>query len=378
MSRSTKRHVWVDSDTGLEKACADIADAGLFGLDIEFMRVNTYFPDAALYQLATADEVFLVDVLAVTEFDPLKRLLASNSITKVVHAGGEDMEVMRTHLGLQPRNLFDTQLAAAVAGYGWSLGYAPLVKETLAIDLAKDARRSDWLARPLSPKQINYAVQDVVYLLQLHALLVSRLRECGRHGWFTEEISRWFERDGTSPDTYYLKIGGARGMQPRQLAVLRALCAWREREAMRRNRPRQWLVRDSHLLRFARAERLDLERVSRELPRDVAKRFGDGLLEAFETGRCAESVPAPLDKNLSAADRAVVKEILAQLDAVAKDLKVPLELLGRRRELEKCVNEWRAGHPPSEYVAGWRRPYLEPLLVRWLGDRPPITKTGAD
>lgn len=375
MSAPSLPHVWVDSNRGLKNAYAHIADAGIFGLDIEFMRVNTYFPIAALYQLATKDQVFLIDALALAEFAPLNRLLESKRISKVVHAGGEDMEVMRTHLAVQPSNLFDTQLAAAMVGYGWSMGYASLVKEALGVELAKDATRSDWLARPLSRRQVNYAVQDVVYLLEVHAILVSKLGESGRHVWFEEEIPRWFARDGASPDTYYLKLGGARGMQPRQLSVLRSLCAWREREAMRRNQPRQWIVRDSHLLRFARSERLDHDRVSRELPKDVAKRFGDDLIQAFEAGRRAEQAPAPLEKHLPAADRGIVKEIICQLQVVANDLKVPLELLGRRRDVQRCVRDWRSGDPPSKYVSGWRRPYLEPLLVRWLGDPPRSNST---
>ena len=376
MAQISTTHQWVELDDRLAEVCERIDREGIFGLDIEFMRVNTYFPKAGLYQVSLREEVFLVDALAIRKFDPFVALLASDDIIKVVHGGGEDLEVMRTHLGVEPRNLFDTQLAAAMVGYGWSVGYASLVKETLGIALPKDARRSDWLVRPLSEEQIRYGVQDVAYLLELHRLLDEKLEGTGRRGWMREEIAHWFERDGATPESYYLKIGGARGMRPRQLAILRALCHWREEEAMRHNLPRQWVVRDAHLLRFSRVDILDNELITRELPKGVARRFGRGLQQAFTAGQQAEDVPEPIEDGLREADRGIVKQILAEVAELAVRLEVPAELLGRRRDVQRCVSRWRAGERLPNHLSGWRRPILEPVFVRSLGIFPGDGTTG--
>ena len=364
--QSAQGHVWVGRDETLAEVCGRIEPQAAVGLDIEFMRVDSYFPKACLYQLLVREEVFLIDALAVREFEPLTRLLTSQSNTKVLHATGEDLEVIRTHLGITPCNVFDSQVAAAIVGYGWSIGYAPLVQQVLGVVLKKEARRSDWSVRPLSNAQIDYAVRDVAHLLELHRLLSGELDACGRYGWLREELSREFEREAVDPCSYYLKIRGAGGLEPRQLAVLRALCDWREREAMRRDLPRQWVVRDEHLLRFSRTETLDAESLANQLPRQVARRYGPGLLRAFDAGRQAQELPEPLRSDLNRTDRKRVKLIMAEVGELATRLRVPPELLAKKREIQHCVQTWQVGSPLPDYLNGWRRPFLEPVLTRCI------------
>lgn len=366
MSVRSSSHHWIDRDESLLNSCHQLSQSRLLALDIEFVRFNTYYPKAALYQLASEQQIFLVDAAALHEFAPLARLLASTEVVKVVHGGGEDMEVIKTHLQVSPRNVFDTQLAASVVGLGWCLGYAPLVNHCLGLELSKHEQRSDWLARPLASSQIRYALQDVAYLLELHAILNEKMDSMGRRAWFDEEMSNWLMRDETPPEQYYLKLGGVRQMRPRQRAVLKALCEWRELEARRRDQPRQWVVRDEHLLRFARKDRLEASVLADCLPADVARRYGGALKRAFATGK-ENDLPPTIEDALPEVPREVVKEILAEVVKLAEELRVPQELLGKRREIERCVREWLSKDQLPSYLDGWRHPFLSPIFAEKLG-----------
>ena len=359
-------HCWIDSDASLKKASLRWRDASVVGLDIEFVRFNTYYPQAALYQVASESELFLIDAPAIEDFAPLIDLLGAKDIVKVVHGGGEDMEVIRTHLDLIPNNMFDTQLAACVVGHGWSIGYAALVRDCLGIELSKEERRSDWLARPLTRSQVQYCLQDIAYLIELHDLLKRDMERLGRMAWFREEMDQWLRREQVPPEAYYRKMSGVHQMGPRQQAVLQALCEWRELEARRQDQPRQWVVRDEHLLKFARQEKLDRAAIGEALPEQVARRFGGGLLAAFQAGRTSE-LPNDLARPISHGSRELVKTILTAVSSVAAELDIAPELLGRRREIERCVRAWQSGDRQPEYLAGWRNPYLLSIFDAVLG-----------
>ncbi len=361
MSRGQLPYTWVDSDASLASASKHWAKASVVGMDIEFVRFNTYYPQAAIYQIASEATIDLIDAPAIKDFAPLIELLGTERVLKVIHGGGEDMEVIRTHLGMMARNLFDTQLAACIAGGGWSVGYATLVSDRLGVELSKEAQRSDWLARPLTRAQLEYCQQDVAYLIELRDILDRELERLGRFEWFEEEMRHWLGREEVPPEGRYLKIAGVRQMAPRQQAVLKALCEWRELEAMRTDTPRQWVVRDEHLSRFARHERLDRSVIGNALPPHVAKRHGSGLLKAFEAGKASE-VPVDLAQPSAYGSREIVKSILKGIAVIADDLNIPPELLGRRREIERCVRAWQSGDRQPDYLSGWRDPYLRSLF----------------
>ena len=366
MSATRPPHVWVDSDLRLKRAAKHWAKAPMVGMDIEFVRFNTYYPQAALYQIACGSSFYLIDALAIDDFAPLVELLVSNDTVKVVHGGGEDMEVIRTHLDTMPRSLFDTQLAACIVGQGWCIGYAALVRNCLGIELSKEERMSDWLARPLTPSQIRYCLQDVAYLIEVHGILSREIERLNRAEWFREEMRQWLVREEVRPDNYYLKVAGVRQMTPRQQAVLKSLCEWREHEARRKDQPRQWVVRDEHILKFARLESLDEAKVFKALPKQVARRFGKGLIEAFYAGRASES-PTDVAEPPSRGSREAVRSILDAVARIAGELGIPQELLGRRREIERCVRLIQEGDLQPGYLSGWRDQYLRPVFDRELG-----------
>ena len=224
--------VWVASNAALAEAVGGCR--GVVGLDTEFQRVHTFFPIAGLYQLASAAGLCLIDPLAIDDWSPLKRLLEDGECVKVMHSCSEDLALIAHHLGVRPRNLFDTQLAYAFLSEHFSLSYGALVEALLGHRLAKHQTRSDWLRRPLSAAQRRYAQEDVAFLPDLHRSLRQRLQAYGRLAWFREEMGRWAQLAANDPDDYFAGLKGAWRLAPAELGALRDLCTWRERKAMAR------------------------------------------------------------------------------------------------------------------------------------------------
>jgi ribonuclease D len=208
-------------------------------LDVEFIREETYVPQLALIQMAVEDVCAIIDPLAVDDLTPLRDLLDSPDVLKVLHAPAQDLEILYWHLGRLPVHLFDTQTAAALVGLGEQLSYGHLVKRLLHMTLPKGESYSKWMQRPLTPAQIAYALDDVRYLLPLHELLTTRLEEMGRAAWAREEFRKFEnpERYGRDPGALFRRIRRGRTLGPEGLAILRELVVWRDQEAQQRDKP---------------------------------------------------------------------------------------------------------------------------------------------
>jgi ribonuclease D len=233
--------------------CEELAREPYVALDTEFMRDRTYWPKLCLVQLAGAKRSAAVDPLARgIDLAPLFALLADPKVLKVFHAARQDIEVFYRLTGAVPAPLFDTQLAAMVCGYGEEVGYETLVSQIAKGRVDKSSRFTDWSRRPLSPQQLTYALGDVIYLRVIYERLKRQLEQTGRSEWVAQELAEL-----TNPATYDQPLGDAwkrikvRSREPRFLAILRALAAWREGEAQRRDLPRNRIVRDDLLLEVA-------------------------------------------------------------------------------------------------------------------------------
>lgn len=271
-------------------AADDALDAFLDGcgpvvaLDTEFMRESTFYPIAALYQVAGDGGIGLVDARAEQDFAALRGLLEDAAVTKVMHSCSEDLEVFECHLGARPAGLVDTQVAHAFLTPEFGKSYAGLVEHYLGVDLPKQQTRSNWLRRPLSDAQLDYARADVAHLRELWTRLRDRLVETGRLRWFEDEMVAVLGPRDANPEEYYLGMKRAWRMEPRQLAALRRLSAWREAEARRRDVPRARTVRDEHLVVLAEARSPTRALVFRLLPQGIARRYADELLRAHAEG----------------------------------------------------------------------------------------------
>ncbi|MEM7078911.1 MAG: ribonuclease D [Pseudomonadota bacterium] len=342
---------WVSDDDSLASTVARWPD--VIALDTEFLRTDTFYPKPGLYQIATPGHVDLIDPLAITAWGPFSAYLQNPATVKIMHACMEDLEVFHHHLGVVGENIFDTQLAQAFISPDYSLSYQGLVAAHLDIHLDKHETRSDWLARPLSEAQVAYAVEDVVYLLQLYDGLVAQLREHGRWEWFQADMHERARYALPDPQVYYQNVKKAWRLQPQQLATLQALCAWREETARATDIPRNRVVWDDHLMEFATQRELRINHVNNALPRRIAKRFAEQLL-AVHTD--AQQLPAPpsLPRPLNSQQGAMLKLLREAARGVAHELQFAPELLARKREVEQCLRHYLHHGELSTAFQAWR------------------------
>jgi len=362
-SASSRPH-WIASEDALAGFLAPAP--AIIGLDTEFMRINTFAPQLALVQLGLGDAVGLVDPLDIADAGPLAALLGNPARTTVMHSASEDLEALATW-SCTIASLFDTQIAASFAGLGSGLGYQKLVHLLAGVELPKGQTRSDWLRRPLSPAQIEYAAQDVIHLPMLHAELLRRVERRGFAAWLAEDCARLVERArDRGPDAEPQTAFRTAAEWPRESqARLRRVLLWRDATAPRIDRPRPWLLDDAHALDLAAhppanatelAERTRGLRALRSPERAALLTVLSAPLEA----RDMEFQPIP--PLHSARAKQAITAMKQAVAAIAADLDLPDTLLASRRHLERFVDTrcWPAA------LEGWRRPLLQDRLATLL------------
>ena len=365
------QYTLVESSADLAALVERFAGGDAVIVDTEFMRRDTFYPQVALVQLcfpAMPDMAWLIDPLAVEDLEPLAELLQDEKVIKVVHSASEDLEVFQTSLGCQPVPLFDTQKAAALVGLGFGLGYRRLVEQLTGQELDKDETRSDWLKRPLTPAQLDYASADVIPLLPVFRDLQARADARDRLDWILEEGAIATASAAAPSPPSYLKVKSAWKLKPRQLAVLRAICDWRDTRARELDKPRSWILADKICL--AIAQRLprsegQLRNVP-DMPHAVVRKQGHVLLESIESvmGLDEGELPSALPGPLNAPQRDLLKRLKQAAAELARQWQVEPEALLPSRDYETMVrlgSGEEVAVPP--HWSGWRRDILiEPLL----------------
>ncbi len=360
-------HRWIKHDDQLadllERQPASVC------MDTEFMRTNTFLPKLALIQIGIGEESALVDPLANLDLAPLSRFLADESRTSVMHSCKEDLEALATRLPDALGTLFDTQIAAAFAGLGPGLGYQRLVHDLTGIELPKTETRSDWLQRPLTSQQLDYAAQDVAHLETLRAELTRRLEQRGYLAWLTEDCARLLEqadhRDADpEPQTAFR---GAATWPPERQAILRRIARWRDASARALDRPRSWILDDSTIMDLAARPPARSEEL-------FARTKGQRALRGPQRAELLSLLHAPIEANdlefepIPPATTPQQRRLLSSLKSVANDiaekLDLPASLLCSRRHLDALMTR---SHWPAS-LEGWRRPLLhDPLMERLQG-----------
>lgn len=248
--------MYIASQDDLESFVERSKNTSILAIDTEFLREKTYYPKLCLMQMATDDEVVIVDPFAVDDLKVLTELLVDESIVKIFHAGHQDVEIIIYDIGCIPRPIFDTQIAAALLGQTQQVGYGPLVHSVCGVKLKKTDSFTDWSVRPLSESQIDYAANDVVYLPEIYHSMVERLKEKGRLSWLDSEFAELSNEEHyvTDERERFRKLKHATQLSRRQLAAAREMAAWREIEARRRNVPRKWVLTDEQIVEACKRE----------------------------------------------------------------------------------------------------------------------------
>ena len=283
--------------------CQRLSSAPYITVDTEFMREKTYYPQLCLVQLAGPDEARAVDPLAPgMDLAPLFALLADPDVLKVFHAARQDVEIFLHLSGAVPTPLFDTQVAAMVCGFGDSVGYETLASQLAKARIDKSMRFTDWSLRPLTEKQVQYALADVTHLRVVYEKLVRKMEKNGRIGWLADEMVELADPATyrTDPETAWRRLK-PRSSSPKFLAVLKELAAWREREAQERDIPRQRMLRDETLMEIAAHHPATVEELART--RGLGKgmvegRMGTALLETVRRGLALpeDQIPQPAER----------------------------------------------------------------------------------
>ena len=350
----------VTDTASLAALCERLRTEPFVTVDTEFMRERTYYPELCVVQLGGAAENAVIDAMAAgMDLAPLGALMRDEAVLKVFHAARQDIEIFLELFGAVPKPVFDTQVAAMVAGFGDQVGYDALVSALTGGQIDKAHRFSDWSARPLSPAQVTYAAADVTFLHTAYLRLRERLEQEGRTDWVLEEMEV-LARPATyraDPDAMWERLRPRTGNR-RLLGVLRATAAWREREAQRVNIPRQRLMRDESLLEVAATTPDTAEALARcrGLSRGFAEgRSGAGLLAAIAaaTALPEDELPeAPRGREGAKPSPALVSLLKVLLAAKCEEHDVAPKLVASSDDIDRLALE---DMPDIPALAGWRR-----------------------
>jgi ribonuclease D len=380
-ARSTPRVVEKQSD--LEELCRELASAGAFALDTEFVRERTFFIQLGIVQVSAGEVEAVIDPQPLSSLGPLFELVADPAVEKIVHAGEQDFAVLYEAGGGAPRNVFDTQIASALVGYGDQISYARLVAKVVGVQLDKLETLTDWTARPLTDAQIDYSLEDVRYLPDLRRHLGDRLSALGRAGWEREEGAR-LEADSTyrppDPREFYVRLK-ASGLSAASLGVLREVAAWREEAARLRNLPRGWILRDQSLIEIARRRPSSVKslRQIRSLKPHQISKDGEAVVAAVRAG-----LKEPVERELSAPHLRMPEEVEstarlleAWLYARAAEAEIAPSMLATRGDLKiLAAAHYHAKIASIPLVEGWRRELVGQDLLDLLEGRKALKLDG--
>jgi len=363
--------VWIDNAEKLAELCDKWKDQAAIAVDTEFMRSDTFYPIVGLLQIGDGKGCYLIDPLAITELQPLRGLMSNQQVTKVLHSCSEDLEVFQTWLAVVPSPIFDTQIAAAFAGLGYSLSYANLVKNLLNTEIPKDETRSDWLQRPLSVAQLKYAALDVAHMLVVYGKLLAELKASERLNWAKQDCADLIIKANRPPvfSDAYKDVGLAWKLRPQELCLLRELAAWREKEARKRNIPRNRVIKEAAMWEIARKkpESFSLLEKIDDIPSKTLRQDGEFLLQLIKDSQLIpeDQWPEKLDPPLAPEFGSLIKSMKECVREIAEKNQLPTEILIRKKEYEFIVRSKMHGddYELPERLKGWRYSLIGEALL---------------
>lgn len=362
----------IETTAALEEACLKLAQSDFITIDTEFLRETTFWPELCLIQMASPDLEVIVDPLAKgLDLAPFFALMADTSVIKVFHAARQDIEIV-FHLGnLIPHPIFDTQVAAMVCGFGDSVSYDQLVQKVKNVHIDKTSRFTDWSRRPLSEKQLDYALADVTHLRDVYLKLKEELDREGRAGWLTEEMAILESREtyDLHPDDAWQRLK-MRLRKPQELAVMQYVAAWREREARNRNVPRSRVLKDDAIYEIAQQQPKDTEALGRlrTIPKGWERSAsGAAIIEQVNTALALPKTDMPhIHRHSHAPEgaQAAVELLKVLLRLTSEKHGVASKVIANSEDLEKIAAEGETADVPAMH--GWRRELFGDVALKLI------------
>ncbi len=349
---------YINTPDQLTILCEQIRKESWLALDTEFLREKTYYPKFCLLQLATPEWVACVDPIALSNLDELFDVLYSADIVKVFHSCRQDLEIFFQASGKLPSPIFDTQVAAPLLGFQDNPGYAMLVSSFLGVNLNKAHTRADWSKRPLTPAEIEYAADDVIYLCKIYQIMVQKLTELDRIDWLIQDFADLSNPDHykVDPEKAWFKVKGKNKLTGKQLSIIQTLAAWREKTAQAEDRPKSWLLRDELLFDLAKLQPETVTELAgvRGINERSVNRYGKELCQLITDAK--NRPPQSLnDKDRSAKktqqEEAILDILTALVRVRAEENALNPSILATRKDLEDLLLN---GDEELPLLHGWR------------------------
>ncbi len=331
-------YLWVDDASQWQQLAESFAQTPqCLPFDSEFERTSTFYPNPSLLQMLMGEQIVLLDVQAIGDL----RAQAAVFDDLLCHSGSEDMEIMQLLTGRLPEKVFDTQVAASLCGYGLHVSYQNLVRELLAVELDKAHSRSDWTRRPLSQEQIQYAIEDVIYLPEMRAVLLEKLEKQGRVEWFEAVMEGWKQKAVTDQNVAktFIKISHSNRYTLAQQQKLYAVLNWRDEQARRRNKPRQWILKNHEVQALVERQPRTLDDLRSQcgLNERMVHHHGEALLQRLEKAANLDPELLPRVPRLDEAQSRQFNRLKKEVNAAAERLNVPSSLFASTQALKQLV-----------------------------------------
>ncbi|ESP93367.1 MULTISPECIES: ribonuclease D [Pseudoalteromonas] len=373
------QYQFIQYQAELDEFVSLISDSKVLAIDTEFMRRRTLYPENALLQVYDGKHLALIDPLVDMDFSALWALFTSPDVIKVIHSPSEDIEVFQNFAGIVPAPLFDTQFALQLLGEGNCVGFANMVKSLLDIEIDKSMSRTDWLKRPLSDKQLEYAAADVFYLLPCFEKIIVQIEQKQLFDIVISEselIAK--KRAFRTPDEYiYLNIKNVWQLRSRDLAVLRELAAWRMNKAEKKNISVNFILKELNMVEIAKRRPSSLASM-RNIPEVEAmevNRSGKEILACIEAGRAVEedALPAKVKRLIDFAQyKRAAKEIKSDISQVAKERNLPVDVIASKKQINQVISwNWKLTDTQRQVMIkpdlfqGWRKEIIGDALKKW-------------
>jgi len=348
---------FIASDEALANFCQRLASSSYCAVDTEFIREKTYYPLLSLIQIASEEELVCIDPFAIKDFTALAELFQNPDLLKVFHSPSQDLEILYQQFGQVPTPIFDTQLAAAVLGFQHQISYADLVFEVTGTRLEKKHTRADWSKRPLSDDELDYAMDDVRYLMPVYREMRDQLQIKNRASWIEKDLQSMSEGSAYEIDHSILwqRLKGVQKLKGVQLLVAKNLCEWRELRAQQKNRPRRWIAADDWIIEISRKRPTTLDELAaiREIPEKVVEHQGKAIVTKVNEalGSDASQWPqAVKQKPLTTTQQALGDCLMGMCRMIAEDNNIALATFATRKDIDSLVTNRKA----SRLAQGWR------------------------